>query len=299
MVRQLFRNFAELCYGPSTIDRRAEMPRFSRLFVFSLLATSGCSGSEIGPGTQMDPLATVGGFCQMWAEAACNDDVVDACAASDVAACVDSQSDFCESLVPAQAYVKDNAMDCLGAVKNAYKDADLSSEELAVVRRLAAPCDRLFRGPEERGDACAADRDCDTVAGFRCVVKGDGDEGSCEEPVSVAGGRSCERAEQVCEEDFYCDGAHCVEKLGENATCAADVECADVLRCSSDAGAGGAGGADGAEPRCVLRAETTEACEVDEDCQSRVCARARGAESGVCVEAVRLSVSEPVCEDLR
>lgn len=279
--------------------KETKISRNRRLFVLSLLALTDCSGSEeLGSGMP-DPLGTVGGFCQMWAEAACNEEVVDACAASDVAACTDAQSDFCESLVPEQVYVKDNALDCLDAVRDAYEDADLSGNELAVVRRLVAPCDQLFRGPAERGDACASDRDCDTVADFRCVFKGDAAEGSCEEPAIVAGGRACERAEQICEEDFYCNGSHCVEKRNEDAACASDFECADILRCDSDSGSGGAGGAGSTENRCVPRSQTTETCAADEDCQSRVCARARGAGTGVCVEAVRLSVSEPVCEDLR
>jgi hypothetical protein len=289
-----------LVWSPVVDTMRAFAPRARRFLAFSVLLLPACSGSEELAPAAPDPLETVGGFCQMWAEAACNDDVVDACAAADTPACMDAQSDFCASLISESVYAKDLAEDCLDAVRDAYEDADLAAEELAVVRALGAPCDQLFRGPAQRGDACSDSRDCDTVAGFRCIVKVAGEDGSCEEPVVVTGGRSCERADQVCEEDFYCDGSHCVEKRTEGTACGADVECADTLRCTTDSGAGGAGGAEGSgESRCTPRAGTTEACSADDDCQSRVCARAREASSGVCVRAVRLSVSEPVCEDLR
>jgi hypothetical protein len=251
----------------------------SKLFFLTCFLAAACSGAEEGP--KPDPLAMESDFCSEWGRRACNDEVVDVCAASDTESCVASQRQFCTSII-ATGYQSDHAKACLDAVKTAYKDADLDAEELGIVLNLDAPCDQLIRGPSSEGDSCDEDSDCDTVNEFRCVIKTG--EGTCQIPSEVGGGRSCSSESVVCEAGFFCDGSHCVEQLGEDEECEDDAECADGLGCD--------GGA------CVPRAAATEDCTRNADCESGICAFT-SSDEGVCVDRVRLSPSEPICENLR
>jgi len=104
-----------------------------KLIALTVLALSlplGCSAAEEPP----DPLARASGFCQAWGESACQEAVVSACDAASIEDCVATQSDFCLSVVPS-SYASAKAKACLLAVKNAYKDANLTAEELQVKRQ--------------------------------------------------------------------------------------------------------------------------------------------------------------------
>ena len=96
------------------------------LSVALLLPLAGCSGSD-RKGSGPDPLATVSGFCQAWAELACTQEVVDLCAATDINACQRGQSAFCEDLVPSSGYDPKYAKDCLRAVEIAYSGTSLDA----------------------------------------------------------------------------------------------------------------------------------------------------------------------------
>src|SRR5690242_14446502 len=112
-------------------------------FCLSLLLVTpfiACSDAESAAENRED-------FCERWGAAACNDDVVSVCGATDAAACRLAQGRFCLDLVPETGFVDDRADACIDAVKAAYADSDLTAAELATVLRLGPPCDRLVKGP--------------------------------------------------------------------------------------------------------------------------------------------------------
>ena len=264
--------------------------------VVLLLPLGGCSSDSKARGP--DPLATVSGFCQAWAELACTQKVVDLCAADDINACQSGQAGFCESIVPGSGYDPKYAKECLRAVERAYSGTGLTAEQLLVVRQLGGDCSRLIRGASSVGDACSKDTDCDTIAGYLCVTRPAG-EGTCQIPEEVEPGRSCENAAAVCQEDFYCDGSHCLEKLAEDEACIDTQECAADLRCQgADTGEGGASGAGDEGGTCVPRITGLGTCESNDDCASGFCEQS-GEAAGECFTALQFGRNESICKDLR
>lgn len=255
-----------------------------------------CSGTEEEP----DPLRNAQGFCQEWAKAACQPSVVENCDTV-VDDCIDTQSAFCETIVP-EDYSRRKASACLSAVKTAYRDAKLSGEEVQIVRYLAAPCDQLSSGSRDEGESCGENSECDTSLGFACIKKLGAADGVCEKPVLVGPGQACDGDAEVCEEDYFCNGDNCVayEELGE--ACDGDYECAPEHRCIAEpSGAGGAGGGAG-EPEtgvCTERSGLNDVCTADDDCQSHYCYKEAGATEGECASSITLSRSEPLCDDLQ
>jgi hypothetical protein len=256
------------------------------LILLGLTSTLGCSGEEAPP---PNPLASRSGFCTSWAQAACQASVVSACDAPSVEDCVASQRAFCDKLVP-KNYAAPRADACIEAIKAAYSDADLTAEEIQVVRYLGAPCDQLSLGIFEEGDDCSQDAECNSSEGIRCVIKQDAYLGSCQTPEEVAAGEPCDGAGQICDATHYCNGDNCVTFKKTGGACAADYECKPEDRCVIDV--------DAAAGECTPRLEVHEACEADEDCKSHYCVRESGATEGECASMIRLSHSEPLCDDL-
>ena len=275
----------------------------SPLYLLSLallLPLAGCSGSD-SKGKGPNPLATVSGFCQAWAEVACTPDVVELCGGgSEIDACQRTQSDFCEDLVPSAGYDPKYAKECLRAVELAYLGDDLDAEQLLVVRQLGGECSRLIRGSSLAGGACNEDTDCDTISGYTCVTR-PGDDGTCQIPEEVGAGLSCRDAAAVCEEGFYCDGRNCIERLPEGEPCVDTQECAADLRCESASnGEGGAAG-EGSDTAgsCVPRITRFDVpCEENDDCDSGYCEQS-GEAAGECIAKLQFSRHEPICSDLR
>lgn len=223
-------------------------------------------------------------FCNRWAEAACSEDVVSACQAASADACRLAQEGFCLDLVPSGGFVPDQADACIDAVGNAYGDADLTASELNTVLRLGAPCDRLVRGPRGAAESCTSRLDCDAPAGYDCVFRGGAEAGTCQVPVDVEAGRDCSADNAVCPDGFYCDGENCVEGAEIGEDCARSEECRD--------GYCGAGGT------CTAALPVDAECTTDEECESGVCYAFSDAER-VCTDRVRLSRTDPLCEEAR
>ena len=260
------------------------------LFALCFLALTLPIGCGAGDDTPPDPLRNADGFCKSWAQSACQQKVVDNCNAPTMDDCVESQEDFCLGIVP-ENYSAKHAKECLSAVKAAYKDASLSAADIAIVIKLGAPCDQLSTGTSDEGESCTANDECDTAAGLTCVIKADATSGSCETPTLVGGGKSCSKAEQVCEEDFYCNGKNCVAYTETGEPCLGDFECQPSDRCVVLA--------DATEGICTARLDRSEMCMADSDCQSLYCAKAPDEAEGRCAETVVLSVNEPLCDTLR
>lgn len=265
------------------------MKTFGAVLLFALSTPLGCSSAEEEP----DPLAKVAGFCDAWAKAACNESVVSACDAASPADCIETQTDFCLEVVP-PAYTPAKAKQCLDAVGEAYKDADLTADELQIVRYLAAPCDELSAGSRQEGESCARNEECNTAAGFRCVVKLDATRGSCETPEPVAPGDPCDGDAHVCKEGYYCNGENCVAHKRTGVACEADYQCRPEDQCLITVDAEGA-----ESGACSARLERNEVCSSDDECQSHYCLRETGATEGECASTIRLSRSEPLCDDLQ
>jgi len=243
------------------------------LVVLSLAFATACGEDEKPPRNREQ-------FCHAWAEAACSTKVVSYCQAADAEDCIDSQDEFCHELVP-EDFADSNGDECIEAVKDAYTDGELNEDELAVVLRLAEPCNELVVGPGERGDGCDEHNDCDTSSGLECIRKSDADEGICEVPEEVGGGRSCEAAQKTCEPGFYCNGKNCIESAAEiGDACTIQEEC-------------GATGYCGSAGECAESLDTAAECTADYECTIGLCF------DGLCTDYIRLARAEPLCASLR
>jgi len=248
----------------------------------------GCSGSQPGPGADDSSLKTEAAFCVEWAEAACTSEVVAVCGGKEET-CIDSQQQVCRALVPV-GYSAKFAEDCLEAVRDAYEDADLSSDELEVVLRLGGACKTLVDGGQSEGGECIETTDCDGVNGYECVIRPGESFGTCQIPVVVGGGDPCTDPEVVCDVDFYCNGSDCLRRKAADADCTSNAMCAPELRCEIATGA--------AEGVCVPRLDIGESCMTDDECASDLCIGSTETDKG-CVERIRLSTRDPLCQDLR
>lgn len=280
------------------------------VLLFVALGPAACSG---GSKKEPDDLDT---FCARWANRACNEDVVTACAAESDDACAATQKQFCLGLIPDGKYSPQSTDECLKAVEAAYSDAELDAEERDTVLHLQGPCALLVSGSAGKGASCMETGDCNTESGLVCVRKPGEGSGTCQEPEIVGAGFECTADNAVCEDGFYCDGENCIAKKGDGKPCSEDVPCKDEFKCESpdgeppavpDAGAGapdgglgdGGGAATSADDRiCVARLPNRAECTKDADCESRICAKARDSDSGRCTPTVVLSVNEAICNDL-
>jgi len=118
-------------------------------------------------------------------------------------ACVSAQAAYCSSLVPLN-YDSAHAKECIGAVRSAYADGKLTSDELAIVRDLGAPCNMLAKGSKSVGDTCSDSTECDETSGQTCVIKAGDTSGTCQVANEVGGGQDCSGADAVCASGFYC-----------------------------------------------------------------------------------------------
>jgi hypothetical protein len=260
------------------------------LIALCLLAFSLPLGCGVDEETPPDPLATRDGFCKSWGEAVCQERVVDNCASPSVEDCIEAQTGFCLDTVP-KSYSSVHAASCLEAVKGAYEDLKLSADEIAVVIKLAAPCDQLSSGTVDEGRDCTKADDCNTAGGLTCVIKSGAAKGKCETPEVVSGGKACGEPEQVCDEDFYCNGKNCLAYVESGESCEADYECQPTDRCVIPI--------DATTLSCQPRLGRSEPCEADADCASLYCSMAEGDTEGLCADNVVLSQREPLCAALR
>jgi len=257
------------------------------LFALVLGLPAACSSKEETP---PDPLAQRSGFCQAWAERACQTEVVENCNANSVEDCQDSQAELCRSLLPSN-YASGHAGQCLDAVGAAYADAKLTPDEIAVVTALAAPCDELSEGSVNEGASCSADDQCNTAEGIHCVKKLGEAKGTCGQPEEVGPGEACDGPAQVCKSGYYCNGENCVSYKKSGATCDGDFQCKPEQRCVTEAEAESGT----CQPRLELNAE----CASSAECASGYCAIEEGAAAGECASTIVLTRTEPLCKALR
>jgi hypothetical protein len=265
--------------------------------LISLLAAGlffGCTIDATGPSDSADAaFRNATSFCNQWAKAACNSKVVMRCNQPSANDCIENQSAFCETLVPA-GYSSKNAQECIDAVKKAYADAELIGDELTLVLRLGGACSHLIAGPGKAGDACSVRTDCDTVHNYDCVIKSGDTMGSCEIPVLKSAGDACDDAQAVCEQGSYCaaladgSGSVCAASKAEGKTCHANAECDPSTLCSiADGDTSGT-----CKPKLDLGAD----CTADTDCASGFCYTT--ADSSICANDLVVATGTPLCDDL-
>jgi hypothetical protein len=258
----------------------------SLIFSLGLAFLAGCSSDEPGPKKLEDnSLRTEASFCQAWARAACNEDVVGNCDEVSESACVDRQATFCEDLVPA-GYTATNAAECIEAVGDAYADAELDAAELDVVLRLGGACSRLIAGPYEEGESCGEPNDCDTVRGYTCVIKAGEETGTCQEPQFQGKGEPCDALAMVCEEGAYCDGENCLVTKAEGQRCTYDAMCEDGTRCVIPV--------DATEGVCEPKLANRVDCTADAECASGICLPS----TMKCQANIVLTAESSLCLDL-
>jgi hypothetical protein len=262
------------------------------LLALVLLALTLPFGCKVVEDTPPDPLAKSGGFCDAWAHNACQDEVVADCNAPSAAQCEARQSDFCLGIIP-ENYSSEHATECLNAVKDAYQDGDLTADELQIVLKLAAPCDQLSKGISGDGESCAQNDECDTADGYSCVMKLGAAKGICAKPEEVGPGEACDGPAQVCKAGYFCTGENCVVYKKTSGSCEGDYQCKPEDHCVIDATT------DPAMGSCEVRAALSAACTNDDDCQSHYCVVASGDTEGLCASKIRLSLHEPLCDNLR
>jgi hypothetical protein len=241
---------------------------------FVLLGACGDDGPKV------DPLAKASGFCEAWADKACAPKVVENCSLEpDEDACLESQKDFCLSIVPASDYRKEGVSECLAAVEAAYQDAVITAEEAQIVLMAGPPCHRV-RGEGE--PSCKNDDECEDFDGASCEKPEGSSVGTC----VTDGGFTCTAdGSLACASGFYCNEKNCVARLDEGEECTDDEQCIDTLRCTFAA-------EDATVETCTPRKGTNEECKSHADCASHFCADSK------CSPRVILSDLSGICEDL-
>jgi hypothetical protein len=261
-----------------------------------LAAFAGCSGNASGPKkVEADGLKDRGSFCKAWAEAACNEDVVDACQAADQDSCIVAQKAHCTALVP-PGYKSTRAEECITAVARAYDDTELDKTELDLVLNLGGSCSHLVEGVSGVGGSCILPTDCNTVKGYSCVFKAGNPEGTCQIPDPQGPGEPCDEPAQVCDAGSYCagsdeDGYNCLVTKAQGKACTYDAMCDTSDLCDKSASTD-----DGVTGKCAPKLERSDTCTTADECASGICLE--GSTKSVCADAVRLTFGSPYCMDL-
>lgn len=269
-----------------------------KLLILSLglAAFAGCAVDAAGPKrTEDTSLKDRGSFCKAWAEAACNDDVVDSCQAPDQETCIAAQKAHCTMIVP-PGYKSTRAEECITAVAHAYDDAELDKADLDLVLNLGGECSHLVEGVSGVGGSCLLPTDCNTVKGYSCVIKAGNPEGTCQIPDSQGPGEPCDEPAQVCDPGAYCagsdeDGYNCLVTKAQGKACTYDAMCDTSALCDKSASTD-----DGLTGKCGPKLERSATCTKPEECASGICLEA--STKSVCADAVRLTIESSYCADL-
>jgi hypothetical protein len=211
-------------------------------FLVIALAQPGCEVLEDKP-------KTVGDFCSEYAQREC-EPTAPLCS-RDRAECEPIRRAECEKFVAplmttGRVFRRDNAEACLEQLTATYKKNVITATDLDA---LGDKCSRVVEGAGQMNATCSVDQDCRSP--FIC------DKSKCGPLRVVAAGANCANPGEVCQPNEFCrpgDGiavcsaradrasscrvdlpcrpnlrcgdAICVDKLGLNAACATDDECA-------------------------------------------------------------------------
>lgn len=253
------------------------------------LTAFGCGGSDDpvdkGP-TYKYP--TVSDFCEAKARAECTAAVLEGCVTTEDECVIARRGQFCAQTAPAGAkYRPTEAEKCLAAVQAAYADDKYTAAEKAAEQEA---CALLWGGGGGEGATCRADHQCDLDEDLRCVIGTNQFEGKCYLPEEKEPGQSCEAANAICSEGNFCTDSEphvCANQREEGMSCSPVLPCKDGLRCVGEEGSA----------VCEAKYTVATECQEDSDCQSDMCSQVGSVSK--CVESVRFSANEPICEDFR
>jgi hypothetical protein len=253
------------------------------------LIGSGCGGGLDYP-TEED-------FCQGAAEADCSQAVVSACygSATDQTnqECVNARSTP-ERCNPGQlTYHPQFADQCINAHQALYGSNVLDP---SLYQQMLQQCLPVFTKGGQTDAACSQDSDCDVGDGFYCIVHqsapGQPVKGSCQTPVQVNPGGSCDSPAAQCVDTsgntntYYCalvNGSHaCIQDPVSGDICGSDVPCGTGLFCEATSG------------RCAAQLQGLAACTTDAECAGNFCL-ATSAAGGVCAAMITLGTDSPAC----
>jgi hypothetical protein len=235
------------------------------------LALGGCKGDE--------PLvATEEQFCAEQARREC--EKIGVVCGRNPSDCQRVRSESCrkDGLVAkqqARTFRPENAEGCLNAVSATYDNKLILAEHW---RALRDACARVFEGPGQANQACAADPDC--VAPLVC------DRHLCGRPSAIASGGGCANPGETCPGDEYCRPgagfAMCTKRHERAAVCDGTELCQADLRCRGT---------------CMDRLADGNACDHDDDCQSGYCNQyTRPGAPHTCTRGLSFGTDSPVCD---
>jgi hypothetical protein len=216
----------------------------------AMLLGLACGSSEEKKGEDPPPYPDKASFCRGVADQICAKDVgiAEACSPDEASCkikaqqlCADGKLEFATNQTDPYQFKPAEA--CIGAVKAAYGDKKLTSEDFTAMHKI---CDRVFSKALGEGETCAADGEC--KEGLICWTGGKS-TGSCEVPKDVLGGELCSDKGAKCPDTQYCQSnGKCGSKEPVGTACGVGIICQDTLRCAGTTvnGAGGAAGAAGA-----------------------------------------------------
>jgi hypothetical protein len=244
----------------------------------------GCGGGSDTIAPPPSPYETEQGFCQLLAEAACTQAVVENCYLSDPSDAEQFEDDVASCQAQAAkpsacnpngyAYRRDGAEACVAAVGAAYADGKLNMDE---IEAASEACLAVYSGGKGVGASCSADHECNYAQGLTCAIEL-GKDPTCQEVVIAAPGAKCGDGNAVCEEGYHCnvDASICGQDNGIGETCSETQPCEDGAIC-------GGGGT------CEAKLSNGSTCVDPFECAGGFCVKAQGASTGTCGSTVTLS----------
>lgn len=260
--------------------------------LFLALFASACGGGRDTDTSTEFAYPTESSFCAALARAECNDTVVQACYGSDETTLDDDQA-RCSSAREAKCnpkklpYHPEQAEACIQARQAGLADAIWTHTELDAVDAACLP---VFSKAGPDGAVCKTQDDCDTAAGFDCIVKLGSLQGVCGTPKVVGGGEDCKDPVSVCGAGFYCDPkvSHCLAQPKEGEACSSAAPCADDFYCTmSDAG------------KCALKTKNGLKCPEDRLCTGGFCLGVTAELDGICSSTLPLQINGTTCDPYR
>ncbi len=251
----------------------------------------GCGGGGLDYPTQFD-------FCQGVAQADCSGPIVTACYGSssdqDTQACINVRSSA-EQCNPHQyvVYHPEFADQCIAAHQSLYGSNPLDPTLYQAMEQACLP---TLNNGGEAGVSCTQQADCDVGAGLSCIIheaaEGQPTRGTCQVPVPVMPGTSCNGAADQCVDQngntntFYCalgasgSGHNCIQNV--SGICGSDVSCTSGSYCNAATG------------HCAAQLADTFPCTADAECAGGFCVPT-SATGGECATMLTLGFASPAC----
>lgn len=241
-------------------------------------ALSGCvvtneeTNPPAGQQAQTYPFPSQADFCLAKAKAECNSTVqkdcnttVDACVTGRSAVAVCNPASLPYDPAPAQA--------CLTALTSAWADGVLDHTDIVSNTKACTP---VFTQKHVGGDICATppavaaaslpsaaivgweigpDTECDTAAGYSCLIPAGKTSGACTKPTILGAGDDCSPAGSVCDDHLYCNSGTCAKAKQLGDPCTEEKLCDLQFVCRSGS--------------CAARAPAGTACKADAQCAGK------------------------------